>query len=138
MVVLKVCPHWLVHQWRPGDLVIYDNRCLLHRACDYDGTARARSHCHFGPPSFLFTPHARPYSAPLFLKRQCDRTLGAAPRVLRSVHIAGDLTTECAARHPPVRPEALLARARPAAGAYSPGHIVILTENSSTDSKTTV
>jgi alpha-ketoglutarate-dependent 2,4-dichlorophenoxyacetate dioxygenase len=24
------------HQWREGDLVVYDNRCLLHRATPYD------------------------------------------------------------------------------------------------------
>ncbi len=24
------------HQWRPGDLVIWDNRCLLHRGSGYD------------------------------------------------------------------------------------------------------
>jgi alpha-ketoglutarate-dependent taurine dioxygenase len=24
------------HQWSPGDVVIWDNRCLLHRACPWD------------------------------------------------------------------------------------------------------
>jgi taurine dioxygenase len=24
------------HRWRPGDLVVWDNRCLLHRATEYD------------------------------------------------------------------------------------------------------
>lgn len=29
------------HRWRPGDLMIWDNRCLMHRAMPYD-TARER------------------------------------------------------------------------------------------------
>lgn len=29
------------HRWRPGDLAIWDNRCLMHRATSYD-TARER------------------------------------------------------------------------------------------------
>ena len=24
------------HQWQPGDLLIWDNRCVLHRGCGYD------------------------------------------------------------------------------------------------------
>ena len=24
------------HQWQPGDLVVWDNRCTLHRATPYD------------------------------------------------------------------------------------------------------
>ena len=28
--------HVLSHRWRPGDLVIWDNRCLLHRGAGYD------------------------------------------------------------------------------------------------------
>jgi alpha-ketoglutarate-dependent 2,4-dichlorophenoxyacetate dioxygenase len=30
------------HQWREGDLVVYDNRCLLHRATPYDITQHKR------------------------------------------------------------------------------------------------
>ena len=30
------------HQWRPGDLVIYDNRCVLHRARPYAWTEHRR------------------------------------------------------------------------------------------------
>ncbi len=26
------------HRWRPGDMVLWDNRCLLHRACPWDVT----------------------------------------------------------------------------------------------------
>ena len=28
------------HSWRPGDLVIWDNRCTLHRRAGFDGQAR--------------------------------------------------------------------------------------------------
>jgi alpha-ketoglutarate-dependent taurine dioxygenase len=24
------------HRWQPGDVMIWDNRCILHRACPYD------------------------------------------------------------------------------------------------------
>jgi alpha-ketoglutarate-dependent taurine dioxygenase len=30
------------HRWRPGDLVIWDNRCMLHKAEPYDVAAEAR------------------------------------------------------------------------------------------------
>ena len=29
-------PRTYMHQWQPGDLVIWDNRCVLHRARPYD------------------------------------------------------------------------------------------------------
>ena len=29
-------PRTLTHRWRPGDVVIWDNRCVLHRARPYD------------------------------------------------------------------------------------------------------
>jgi hypothetical protein len=40
------------------------------------GMHRARSHCRFVRPLIHFTPDSLTYSVPLFLKRQCDRTLG--------------------------------------------------------------
>jgi phytoene dehydrogenase-like protein len=40
------------------------------------GGARARLHCRFVPPLIHFIPDSLTYSVPLFLKRQCDRTLG--------------------------------------------------------------
>ena len=38
--------------------------------------SRAQSHCCFVVLLIDFTPDLLTYSAPLFLKRQCDRTLG--------------------------------------------------------------
>ena len=29
-------PRTYAHQWKPGDVMIWDNRCILHRACPYD------------------------------------------------------------------------------------------------------
>ena len=29
-------PRIYQHKWSPGDLIIWDNRCVLHRACPYD------------------------------------------------------------------------------------------------------
>ena len=42
------------------------------------GDARARSRCRFALPLIHFIPDSRTYSVSLFLKRRCDRTLGAA------------------------------------------------------------
>jgi hypothetical protein len=53
--------------------------CLMCGRCwgdDEGGGDRARSHCHFARPLVHFTPDSLTYSVPLFLKRQCDRTLG--------------------------------------------------------------
>jgi fructose-1,6-bisphosphatase I len=40
------------------------------------GKLRARSHCRFVLSPIHFIPDLLTYSVPLFLKRQCDRTLG--------------------------------------------------------------
>ncbi len=29
-------PRTLLHRWKPGDVIVWDNRCLLHRARPYD------------------------------------------------------------------------------------------------------
>ena len=34
--------HIYTHRWRPGDLVIWDNRCLLHRGAGYDADRHRR------------------------------------------------------------------------------------------------
>jgi len=50
------------------------------------GPCRSRprdwSHCRFVRPFIRFIPDSLTYSVPLFLKRQCDRTLGPLPRAL--------------------------------------------------------
>jgi hypothetical protein len=43
----------------------------------HGGAARAWSHCRFVLLRIHFIPELLTYSVPLFLKRQCDRTLGA-------------------------------------------------------------
>jgi alpha-ketoglutarate-dependent taurine dioxygenase len=38
-------PRTHAHPWRPGDVIIWDNRCVLHRARPYDyGEARVMRH----------------------------------------------------------------------------------------------
>jgi alpha-ketoglutarate-dependent taurine dioxygenase len=34
------------HRWQPGDLVLWDNRCLLHRALPHEGMGRHRRVLH--------------------------------------------------------------------------------------------
>ena len=53
--------------------------CCVFTCANFDGTCRARSHWRFVLPLIHLTPESRLYSAPLFLKRQCDRTPGACP-----------------------------------------------------------
>lgn len=38
--------HWVYqHRWHAGDVVVWDNRCLMHRACDWDfGQKRVMLH----------------------------------------------------------------------------------------------
>jgi hypothetical protein len=60
---------------------------------------RARLHYRFVPPLIHCTPDSLIYSVPLFLKRQCDRTLGGRPPAL---HRGARRTV----RRPRVRPAA--------------------------------
>ena len=30
------------HRWQPGELIVWDNRCLMHRATEYDPAAQRR------------------------------------------------------------------------------------------------
>ena len=53
------------------------SRCRQPRRSAARGASRARSHCRFAPPLIRFIPYSRTYAVPLFLKRQCDRTLDA-------------------------------------------------------------
>lgn len=51
-------PRTYKHQWKPGDLMIWDNRCILHRACPYDyDEARVLRHVRVsGDPSTELVP----------------------------------------------------------------------------------
>jgi alpha-ketoglutarate-dependent taurine dioxygenase len=38
-------PRTYAHEWKPGDVMMWDNRCILHRACPYDyGKIRVMRH----------------------------------------------------------------------------------------------
>ena len=52
------------------------------------GGLRVRLHCRFVLPLINCTPESLTYSVPLFLKRQCDRTLGGLRAVVAQVHSA--------------------------------------------------
>lgn len=39
-------PRIYLHQWSPGDVVVWDNRCLMHRARPYDHHHHARTMRH--------------------------------------------------------------------------------------------
>ena len=30
------------HRWTPGELIVWDNRCLMHRATEYDPAVQRR------------------------------------------------------------------------------------------------
>ena len=86
----------------------------------FEGEARARSHCRFVPPLIHFIPDSLTlltYSLPLFLQRQCDRTLGEGP----AVHGYGVPTK---VRETPSRPSSniLLGRLPPFIAAFPPLH----------------
>jgi hypothetical protein len=61
--------------WEPRCDNGYPN--VIHNPADPGGTYRARSHCRFVLPLIHFIPDFLTYSVPPFLKRQCDRSLGA-------------------------------------------------------------
>ena len=61
-------PRTLTHRWRAGDVVIWDNRCVLHRARPYDvGKPRTLRHVRVaGDPSSELAPTARDERAGAF------------------------------------------------------------------------
>ena len=63
---------------------------------------RARSHCRFVLPFIYFIPESLTYSVPLFLKRQCDRTLrgGRSAALFGGVRLSGRRRTLTSARAP--------------------------------------
>jgi alpha-ketoglutarate-dependent taurine dioxygenase len=54
-------PRTYAHSWRPGDVVIWDNRCVLHRARPYDySVARVMRHTRVaGDPATELAPTRR-------------------------------------------------------------------------------
>ena len=54
-------PRTYAHSWQPGDVVIWDNRCVLHRARPYDyGEARVMRHTRVaGDPATELAPTDR-------------------------------------------------------------------------------
>ena len=53
------------HRWRPGDIAVWDNRCVLHRARPYDPT-EARYMVHTRVNGEAATEHAAMVPAPPF------------------------------------------------------------------------
>ena len=60
------------HRWRPRQLVVWDNRCLMHRATEYDNGERAPRH----PP--VHGDRGRTVPGPAGERRREDRSV--APR----------------------------------------------------------
>ena len=54
-------PRTYAHRWQPGDVVIWDNRCVLHRARPYDyGEPRVMRHTRVaGEPASELAATAR-------------------------------------------------------------------------------
>jgi alpha-ketoglutarate-dependent taurine dioxygenase len=58
-------PRVHTHRWRPGDVAVWDNRCVLHRARPYDPT-EARYMVHTRVNGDAATEHAGMVAAPPF------------------------------------------------------------------------
>lgn len=54
-------PRVYMHRWQPGDVMMWDNRCVLHRACPYDyDQPRVLRHVRVaGDPASELAPTAR-------------------------------------------------------------------------------
>ena len=61
-------PRTYAHSWTPGDLMIWDNRCILHRACPYDyNEPRVMRHVRVaGDPATETAPTGRDERADAF------------------------------------------------------------------------
>jgi alpha-ketoglutarate-dependent taurine dioxygenase len=61
-------PRTFAHRWQPGDVVIWDNRCVLHRARPYDyGEVRVMRHTRVaGDPATELAPTDRDDRASAF------------------------------------------------------------------------
>jgi len=61
-------PRTYAHRWKPGDVVIWDNRCVLHRARPYDyGEVRVMRHTRVaGDPATELAPTDRDNRATAF------------------------------------------------------------------------
>lgn len=68
-------PRTYAHSWRPGDVVIWDNRCVLHRARPYDyGEVRVMRHTRVaGDPATELAPTARDDRAEAFAPSASNR-----------------------------------------------------------------
>jgi alpha-ketoglutarate-dependent taurine dioxygenase len=52
-------PRVYQHRWRPGDVAVWDNRCVLHRARAYDyGAPRIMKHTRIAGEATEIAPHS--------------------------------------------------------------------------------
>jgi alpha-ketoglutarate-dependent taurine dioxygenase len=68
-------PRIYAHRWQPGDVVIWDNRCVLHRASPYDyNEARVMRHVRVaGDPASELVATGRDHRADAFVPSNSNR-----------------------------------------------------------------
>jgi hypothetical protein len=64
-----------IYYYLCDDTVEVVEKLPANSGCDKTGSHRARSHSRSAHPLILCIPYSLAYSVPLFLNRQCDRTL---------------------------------------------------------------